>query len=120
MRGGKVKMGKAINPTVQHTQWMMVFYTVDVSGKAEKNLNIKYGDVCLLFFFSFFKLLSLFCDELRFQENKTREGLKGAQPYCLLMRSKHSRARCRRTEATIKEKNKSRASLAPLLARLLF
>lgn len=51
--GEKVKMGKAINPTVQHTQWMMVFYSVDVSGKAEKNLNIKYGDVCLLFFFPF-------------------------------------------------------------------
>lgn len=79
--GGGVKMGKAINSTVQHTQWMMVFYSVDVSDKAEKNLNIKYGEVGLLFFF-----FKSFCDELRFQENKTREGLKGAQPYCLLMR----------------------------------
>lgn len=85
-----MKMGKRINPTVQHTQWMIVFYSVDVSGKAEKNLNIKYGEVCLLLFFF---LNDHFVMSLRFQDNKTREGHKGAQPYCLLMRSKHSWAR---------------------------
>lgn len=86
-------MGKRINPTVQHIQWMMVFYSVDVSGKAgKKKLKYKiWGSMSLSLSFFKKKLLS-FCDELRFQENKTREGLKSA--YCLRMRSKHSWTRC--------------------------